>query len=174
MKQIVKKLLAALLISASSTLWAGEVHIPGSTVSFIAPDVFRPLSQQLINRLWLKHDAPDWAVGTPSGATSISYSLENKNIRQYKMKELRRRFVSDFNRALPGIQWIDSAIIRLDGQQWVYLEMTSPAIDNGIHNIMLITPYQNKMLIFNFNSTPQEIEQYKALFAHTMASIKLH
>ena len=57
------------------------------------------------------------------------------------------------------------------GQQWIYLEMSSRAIDTDIHNIMLITPLQGKMLIFNFNSTKAEFPKVEAELRASINSI---
>ena len=69
--------------------------------------------------------------------------------------------------------WKRKEIIEMAGQRWIFLEMTSSAIDTDIYNIMLITPFDGKMLIFNFNSTKEDFAEQEAALRASVASIRL-
>ena len=76
-------------------------------------------------------------------------------------------------RAIANLVWKRKEIVEMQGQRWIWLEMTSSAIDTDIYNIMLITPFDGRMVIFNFNSTKEEFAQNEAALRASVASIRL-
>lgn len=55
----------------------------------------------------------------------------------------------------------------------MHLEFTSNAVDTDIHNSLLATSYGDQMLVFNFNSTREEIKQYREALEASMMTISL-
>ena len=53
------------------------------------------------------------------------------------------------------------------------MEMTSNAVDTDIYNIMLLTGVEEKMLVFNFNSTKKDFPKYEAALRKSLNSVKL-
>jgi len=53
------------------------------------------------------------------------------------------------------------------------MEMTSRAIDQDIHNIVLITSHKGKMLMFNFNSTKNEFPKMESILRDSINTITL-
>ncbi len=168
-----KTVLAIIMLALSFASMAQEVHIADSGITFDAPDEFAPLPQEIIDFKWPNKRAPQWAIGNASGATTIAYDLKPNNISDAQLSELIKTFKLIFERTIPGIQWIKREIIELSGKKWMYLELTSSAVDTDIHNIMLATSHSDKMLIFNFNSTKEEFQQYESELRNSIQTIKL-
>ncbi len=74
---------------------------------------------------------------------------------------------------IPGIEWKKNEIIEHSGQKWVLMEMTSNAVDTDIYNILLMTGFDGKMLVFNFNSTKKDFPKYEAELRKSLKSVKL-
>ena len=53
------------------------------------------------------------------------------------------------------------------------MEMTSNAVDTDIHNIMMLTGIDGKMLVFNFNSTREDFPRYEEELRKSLNSIEL-
>jgi hypothetical protein len=157
----------------SATCFSGEVTIEGTSIKFNVPEEFGGLSQELIDVKWPNKNGPKWVIGNKRGTTTIAYDLKDNDISKYSMKDLIPAFDQTMSRMIPGIVWKEKKVISQSGRKWVYLEMTSNAIDTDIYNMMLLTSYENKMLIFNFNSTKEEIDKYKPVLVKSMKSINL-
>jgi len=160
-----------LLISAASI--AKEINIGLTGISFDAPDDFSPLSQEVIDAKWPQKRAPKWVVGNDSASTTIAYDLKPNDISNAPLEDFMNYFKTTFDRVIPGIAWKERKIIELSGKKWIFLEMTSKAIDTDIYNIMLLTSYGNEMLIFNFNSTKEEFKNYELALRKSINTIKL-
>ncbi len=82
-------------------------------------------------------------------------------------------FEKTFSRMIPGIEWKEKRILNLADREWIFLEMTSNAIDTDIYNILLVTNYGKEMLVFNFNSTKEDFPKYEKLLRQSVESIKI-
>jgi hypothetical protein len=161
------------LFALASTLLAEPIKVADTEVTFDPPEGFKPLSKEIIAYKWPTNRAPAFAIGTPTGSTTVAYDLKPNNIPQEALPEAQKSFTQLFERMIPGIAWKKNEIIEHSGQKWLMMEMTSNAIDTDIYNIMLMTGFDGKMLIFNFNSTKEEFPKYEAALRKSLKSVKL-
>ncbi len=171
MKKFTVLFITILFVTSFAT--AKQISIDGGMVTFDAPDEFTPLSQELISLKYPSSRAPKYVVGNKSGATTIAYDLNPNKIPPDQLNEARQAFTQMFPRMIPGLKWKENKIIDLAGRKWVYMEMTSHAIDTDIYNIMLFTGYKDQMLIFNFNSTKEEFQKYESALRKSLKSIQI-
>ncbi|MCL6418121.1 hypothetical protein [Aestuariirhabdus haliotis] len=168
-----KLMFSLLLFAVSISVSAKEINISDTNISFVAPDEFQPLSQEMIDIKWPQKNAPEWVVGNSTASTTIAYGLKNNDNSDADLSELMTYFKTTFDRMVPGIEWIKRDIIQLSGKRWLYLEMTSNAVNADIHNIMLLTSYGEEMLIFNFNSTKDDFPKYETRLRESIQTIQL-
>lgn len=166
-------LIGAVLIASSCLLFAEPIKVKDTEVTFEAPEGFKPLSKEMIAAKWPTNRAPAYAVGTPSGSTTVAYDLKPHRITQEALPELRKSFTQTFERIIPGIVWKQNTIIEHSGQKWIYMELTSSAVDTDIYNMMLVTGFDGGMLAFNFNSTKEDFPKYEAELRKSLMSVKL-
>lgn len=152
---------------------AQDISIPGTGISFNAPNKFDKLPQEIIDVKWPKKNAPKWAIGNKTASTTIAYDLKPHDISNAPLNKLKESFVSLFNRMIPGISWKQTKIVTISGKKWLHLEMTSNAIDTDIYNIMLVTSYGKQMLTFNFNSTKSDFKNYETALRKSIGSIEI-
>ncbi|WP_269532851.1 hypothetical protein [Chitinimonas sp. BJYL2] len=168
-----KSLILFLLCTLSSFADAEIISLPDSGVSFDAPSGFTTLSPSELALKYPSNRAPRFAIGNTRRTTSIAYDIKINSLPPDKLNEAKDAFEHIFNRIIPGIEWRDRSIVRLKNRDWIRLELTSRAIDTDIHNIMLITPYRNGSLIFNFNSTKSEFPLIKDELLKSIESISI-
>ena len=168
-----KRLLSAILFCAFSQVGAATFSLPDSGVSFQAPDGFSALSREEIALKYPSNRAPTFVVGNKRRTTTIAFDLKPHDLPPEKLHEVKQSFEALFDRIIPGIEWKQRKIISMQGQQWIHLEMTSRAIDTDIYNIMLVTPRNGKILIFNFNSTKGEFPGMEADLRKSIKTISL-
>ena len=165
-------LLIAALFAALPTLSADPIKVADTEVTFEAPEDFKRLSKEMIATKWPTNRAPAYAVGTPSGSTTVAYDLQPHSLPQEALPEVKS-FTEVFERIIPGITWKNNEIIEHCGQKWLLMEMTSNAIDTDIYNILLMTGYNGRMVVFNFNSTKEEFPKYEAALRKSLNSVTL-
>ena len=165
-------LLLAVLLFPSFAL-AEPIKVHDTKVTFDPPPSFKPVPQEIIDLKWPSKRAPQFVVGNESASTTVAYDLKPHQIPQDKLGEVQKSFTQLFERIIPGIRWKKNEIVEHSGQNWIFMEMTSRAVDTDIHNIMFLTGYQGKMLIFNFNSTKEDFPKFENSLRASLKSIKL-
>ncbi|WP_028605053.1 hypothetical protein [Ottowia thiooxydans] len=173
-----KSWIATLCLAMASALAGTAVNaatftVPGTNVSFNAPSGFTPLTADEISQKYPSNRAPSFVVGNARRTTTIAADLKPNELPKDKLPQVQASFESVFERVVPGIDWKEKKLIDMKGQQWIFFEMTSRAVDSDIYNIMLITPHQGKMLVFNFNSTKSEFPAVEKELRKSLQSIAL-
>jgi len=163
----------ALTFFALVPAYCVQFSIPDGGVVFDAPDGFTQLSSEEIARKYPRSSPPGFVVGNERRTTTIAFDLKPQSIPADKLGEVKSSFEQLFQRMIPGLAWKDRKLISMQNQQWIYLELTSHAVDTDIHNIVLVTPHRDKALIFNFNSTKSEFPKVEAKLRESLRSIRL-
>lgn len=144
----------------------------GYILVFDTPAGFNPLSAEVLAIKWpTLQIPPQYAVGNKTGLTTIAYDLKSNP--DLSLDELMVGMIFTFNRVIADIQWIDQGFIELDGQEWIYLELTSNNVDKNIHNMMLITELGTQLLMLNFDSTKEEFPIYEKALRESIQTIRI-
>lgn len=139
---------------------------------FNPPEGFDPLTADMLTRKWPTLKVPpQYAIGNDSGLTTIAYDFKKNP--DLSLDELMVGMIFTFNRVVDDIKWIDQGFIEIDGQEWIYLELTSNSADKNIHNMMLITEMGSELLMLNFDSTKEEFPLYEKALRASIQSIKI-
>ncbi len=163
--------LPALLLPGAAL--ADKLSLPGSGVRFEAPEGFTPLSTEEIAAKYPRSQPPRYVVGNARRTTTIAYDLKPNRLPADKLAEVQAAFEKTFERMIAGLVWKERKLVTQAGRQWIYLEMTSNAVDTDIHNIMLVTPHKDGMLLFNFNSTKEEFPKMEQALRRSVQTIAL-
>lgn len=166
-------ILLALLVLIPPAASAKEISIDGGSITLVVPDDFTELSQEEINLKFPSVNAPKQVVGNENRATTIAFKFHDEPMEESDLPDAQKAFTQVFDRIVPGIEWKRNNIVKFAGQKWLLMEMTSRAIDQDIHNILLLTPHKGKMLAFNFNSTKADFPRMEQALKDSVRSIKL-
>ena len=166
-------LLLFFFFTLSANVGAATITIPGSSVSFEVPDEFTPLSKDEIDKKWLRARPPSFAVGNERRTTTIAYDVRNQSVPEDQLEAGLQVFERLFDRLIAGIVWKKKEIAVIGGRRWIYLEMTSNAIDTDIYNILLCTPYEGKLVLFNFNSTKEDFPKYEESLRKSLGTVSV-
>ncbi len=78
-----------------------------------------------------------------------------------------------FKNRYPSATWFRDEVSTLNGQEFIIMELITPAIDTQIHNIIYGTSIDNRLLFVAFNTTVEQSEQWLPIGKQIMASIQL-
>jgi len=170
------KILLALYLTFSfaSLVEAKSFSLSQDAVSFDAPAGFVTMSPELTQIKYPKGNAPKHALTNESTESSIVYALRDKNLPQDEIEATAKGFEEAYRRVVGGFKLISNKIVHISGQKWFQLEFLSNTIDSQVNNIFLVTGYKHKMVVFNFNATIKEFQNYEKDFRASIQSIKLN
>ena len=140
-------------------------------VSFAAPPGFTPLTAEELAQKFPAGSGPRQAVGNARRTTTIAYDLLNQRAPSTDLEAARKTFAGIYERAFPALKWVAREVRRLGDREWAYLEFTAPAADQEIHNIVMVSIYDGRVLMFNFNSTVKEFPSVERALRASIATI---
>lgn len=147
-----------------------KVTFADGRVTFERPAGFTALSAEWLALKYPHPGAPREAIGNAKRTTSIAYDLLDQKAPSDDLNVLRRALVESFVQ-LPKLRWLASDIRRVGSRDFAYLEFTSAASDQDLHNIVLLSVLESRLLIFNFNSTVEEFPRVQRDLRASMATI---
>ena len=170
---MVKQIILSLIVMTAVTVHAETFYLDGQNISFDAPQGFTELSGEEIALKFPSSRAPQFVVGNEKRSTTIAYDLKQDRVQLSDLPDFKNAMIQMFNRIVPGIQWKQDQIVEINGREFVHFEFVSSAVDADIYNIMLTTSYQDRMLVFNFNSTVADFEAYEEQLRQTISTISI-
>lgn len=160
------------LLLLTSAVQAERFQVPETTLSFDAPEGFAQLDRALIEAKFPNRNAPTWVVGNARGTTTIACGLRPSSLAPAQLEPALTGMGDVIARITPGHQWVERKLIDLAGTRWIHFEMTSTAADTDIHNIMLITSYETRMLACNFNATVKDFAKLETALRASIETMR--
>lgn len=169
----IRSLCLAFALLLSSPLPAAEVVLPGTSVRFEAPEGFTSLEQDEIDLKFPSKTAPRYVVGNERRTTTVAFDLKPVSITAEALEAQIDAIGESMGRVIPGFVSIRREMMSINGVAWAYFEMGSSGVDTDIHNIVLMTPYEGQMVMFNFNATRTDFETLEKTLRRSVASIRI-
>lgn len=172
------KYLAAILtfLLLSTNLFASEsIELYSNKLSLMLPENFSEMPIEVARIKYpMELHRPKHIYSNEMATTSIAINLlENAKLKQSEIVEFRNHMAANLPRIIPGLVWIRQDVIEINNKIWGRLELMSNAIDTEIHNIMLMTSFEGKPLMINFNSTKEEFDSVKTKLETSISSIRI-
>jgi hypothetical protein len=143
---------------------AERVRLKGGRISFMPPAGFKPMpKEEIALRFGRKSaaDAPEVIYSDERLNASVAVGFIGSGLRAAQLDEAKKVVEADYERRVPGVEWIKREIITLDGRRWIHLYAKAPAVDAGIVNDLYATIFDGQLLTFSFKSSIAEYEKYK-------------
>jgi len=172
-------LLCIMLSSAQAYAQVTEerVQYKDGRVSFVLPAGFKPMSKEDINFKFGRNGAayaPDFAYSANERHNvAVAFGAKGKGLPPIALEELKKMMEKQLESGIPGLEWIEREIVTLNGTRWIRLHLKSAAIDTGVINDMYFTTFDGQLLLFNFNSTVAQYENYKEALRKSAQTITI-
>jgi hypothetical protein len=143
-------------------------------VSFVPPETFKQPSEDVIRRKFANATTPATVYANERATTSVAVSYHPSQTLSPEQLPQFKSVMADFlDKQQPGLEWLNNELVEINGVTWVHFEFLSAAKDAKIHNDMLFTSVDRRMLLFNFNSTKNEYPKYEKALEASKASIRV-
>jgi hypothetical protein len=160
-------------IATSPSGAAARITFGNGQLSFVAPPGFTQLTAQEIAQKFNRGNPPRNVLGNARRTTTIAYDLLDQRAPSTDLEAARKTFVGIYEQTFRGLKWVASDRRPVGALQTAYFEFTAPAADQDIHNVVLVSVFAGRVLMFNFNSTAIEFPQVEPSLRKSMASIAI-
>jgi len=150
----------------------GRVTLGDGRISFIPPPNLKQLSrEQIAASKFNKDRPPDYLFANDSQTVTVGVV---SNFIDLKPEELEDYLYANhrlLSMAIADVQFVTEEIVNINNRKWAHFEVMSDVPDVALHNHQYTTSFNGGALVFGFNSTVQEYEQYKDALLKSAQSI---
>jgi hypothetical protein len=143
-------------------------------VSFVPPQEFSRLSEEIISVKFPEAKGPGIVYGNSRTTVSIAITYPpQRALRPEQLPDFKSFMEPLIEKQKEGMQWLRKEFVEINGQRWIHFEFISQAVDTKIHNHMYLTSMDERVLMFNFNSTIEEYDGHKDALERSKDSIRI-
>lgn len=125
----------------------------GGDLEVLVPKSFTEMDDATLKTKYPNENRPTLVLANDTRSISLAINHTNNAVTASQLKQLHQQLDSSIRQAQPDASWMFSGFQHHHGREWVQLEFQSPAIDTKIHNIMIATSVDGRMLAISFNCT---------------------
>lgn len=147
-------------------------HILSGKIKASIPQAFKVMTPQMIavkypTKVGMEYDA----YTNQDGNINIAFEHMPNQGGEKDLPELQSVMSSQFGQ--PNIKVLRNEIIKINGKDFVVLEMITPAPDGPIYNLMFVTSLNNRYLMGNFNCTIDYQKAWQPIANEILQSIEV-
>ena len=136
------------------------------------PQAFKVMTPQMIaikypTKVGMEYDA----YTNQDGNINIAFEHMPNQGGEKDLPELQSVMSSQFGQ--PNIKVLRNEIIKINGKDFMVLEMITPAPDGPIYNLMFVTSLNNRYLMGNFNCTIDYQKEWQPIANEILQSIEV-
>lgn len=143
-------------------------------ISLLAPKAFGPMPQHTLELKYPSSRRPSEVLSDETGGISLAFNLTHNRVQANQLAQAHSSISGMFRNLYPSATWIRSEMIEQNGASFFVMELTTPALDTEIHNILYGTSVDDRLLLATFNTTLEQAEQWLPLGQKMMASLRIN
>lgn len=150
----------------------GRINLGDGRVSFISPPNLHQLTKEQIATSKFGGAKPaDYVFANQSQTATVGVVFNFVELAPDQLEDYIDANGRLLSMAIPDVQFVASKLVTINGRRWVHFEIISEAPQANLHNHQYTTSFNGGALVFGFNSTVNEYEQYKDEFLKSAQSI---
>jgi hypothetical protein len=170
---MIKSLILSLLVlSFASMANTKNVTLEG-IVSLDIPEEFSAMPLEMAKVKYPMEKRAKSILTNSEGNVDILVNYTQNKVPENQEELLRQALSNNMKRMHPTAKWHKNEVIELHGHKYAFLELTTPALDTDIHNVMLATSVNGRALIISFNMTVELENKWLDKAIETVKSVKI-
>lgn len=157
-----KRILTATLFIVILASWTFQniklekKQVLNDKVEILLPKNFGIMSEEMLQLKYPSANRPTLVYSDEDGTVNIAFNHTTSRASQKEIEKYKDVFVSTFKSSYPTAVWGEKGVKEINGRKVGFLEVTTPAIDTKIYNLLFFTDMEGKLLICTFNCTSKK------------------
>lgn len=146
--------------------------LSGKLVMLI-PDGFVQMDEATLRTKYPSANRPSLVFTNDRGTMNVAINHSQDRVTPSQLTQLHQQLDSSIRQAVPNANWMFSGFQHYGGRKWVQLEFVSPAIDTKIHNLMVASSLEQRMLAVSFNVTDELSGEWLGVGREIISSMRI-
>jgi hypothetical protein len=113
------------------------------------------------------------AYGNADGTVSLLISPRQEKATQSDLPKYQQMLYKSFGKS-PSIDFKKNEVRKINGRDFIVLEMVTPAVDTQVYNLMFVTSSGGRLLMGTFNCTVDMQKEWQPIAQLILASVKVN
>ncbi|MCA9006363.1 MAG: hypothetical protein KDA70_13920 [Planctomycetaceae bacterium] len=122
-------------------------------LQLLIPEGFTLMSEKNIKLKYPSERRPTLVFSNVSGSVNVAINYTTNSMSQGRINRFHRDLEEMFQKQFPTATWYQSGVADINGRKWALLNLTTPAADIDVHNLMVGTTLNRRLLLVTFNVT---------------------
>lgn len=147
-----------------------RMSVIGGKASIVLPEGYVKMPESLLEIKYpQKAQRPQeaWYLESEGGKVSIAFSVTGSAISDAQVPQFAGMMKEQLKAFTPEI-----VNVKIEGRKMSRLEMTTPAADGNIFNVMQLSSFNGKMMISTFNVTEDLKDKYSEQGKKALSSLR--
>ena len=137
------------------------------------PKNFNRMSIELVELKYPSSRRPSDVLSDETGGITLAFNHTQTPILPSQIREAHGAISKMFHNLYPSAKWYRDEVIRQNGNDFLVMELITPAIDAQIHNIFYGTSVDDRLLLVAFNATVEQAPKWLPIGQEIMRSIEV-
>ena len=137
------------------------------------PVEFEPMDKKMLEFKYPRLPRPQAVFTDDAAATNIAFSHTKNRVTMEQLDVVRKQVEKGLKQAHAKAEWLESKIVTIGDRKWFRLDLRTQAIDTKVHNIMMGTELDGRLLMVTFNTTVAREKKWVAIGKKALESMRI-
>ena len=141
---------ACSLLNAAEPTFSEKAEL-GGKVRLLIPKTFQLMSEEMLKIKYPTERRPNIVYTNESGSVNVALNYTKNRMPAGQLAAFHKSMETALKKLHPSAEWFRSEVAKINGREFMVLELRTPAIDTEVRNIMLGTSVDDRLLLISFN-----------------------
>ncbi|MCQ6557404.1 hypothetical protein [Paenibacillus mendelii] len=141
-------------------------------VGILIPKGFTVMSEEMAAVKYPSENRPTLIYTNEEGSINVSFNHTETPISDNEIPDFTSQMKPTFESMYPDAAWSKDEVVDINGNKVGVFELTTPAVDTKIYNLIFFTELDGKLLMVSFNCTESYVTEWQPLANEILNSLK--
>jgi hypothetical protein len=142
-------------------------------VEILLPKDFTVMSEEMAKLKYPKERRPTLIFTDDEASVNVAFNYTVSKITDKEIGEFKALTKKNMENIYPSATWIKDDVVPINNKNVGILELTTPAIDTNIYNLMFFMELDGRILLASVNCTEEQMPEWQPIAHEIMESIKI-
>jgi hypothetical protein len=138
-----------------------ETKVLSSKLSVLLPESFRLMNGQEVKSKYPTGNPPTEVYTSNDLSVNVGFNYTSNKLQEDQISEAFPQIVKQFEILYPLAKWYKREIVKIDGKDFIFMEMVVGSLSSSYYNLMSLTSMNGRVLISSFNCPASKQSEWK-------------
>lgn len=138
------------------------------------PKAFSIMHPDLVDIKYPSVHRPNIIYTDETSTINFTLNMTEHDLNESQLEEFQFALMDMLGKTQPTAEFIENKILEINGNQFGYIEVITPAFDGNIYNLMFHTTINGKALMGTFNCMEEDMDDWQVVGKAMLDTIQIN